>query len=95
LPHLSALYNQIKGQGFTIVAMNRGDTAKVVTDYWRKEKFPFPAVLAADSVHEQFGVRAYPTNYVVNGSGRILARFVGYDEGKLKSALRSAGLKVP
>jgi hypothetical protein len=37
-------------------------------------------------------VVAYPTNYVVGKNGKIVARFVGFDEAGLKKALRSQGV---
>lgn len=74
--------------------MDLGDGAKVIKDYWAKSKFTFPAVQAAPEVHKKFGVRVYPTNYVVDGNGKVLARFIGYDEAGIKKAFRSAGVKV-
>jgi len=94
LPHIQTLYTRIKSQGAEVVAMNYGDEAKVITDYWSKSQFAFPAVQAAPDVHQRFGVQAYPTNYVVDGRGKVLARFIGYDENGIKGAFRSAGVQV-
>jgi len=94
LPHLQTLYQKVKSQNVGIVAMNNGDSADVITTYWKKGKFTFPAVMAERSVHRQFGVRAYPSNYVLDGVGVVVARMVGYNEGALKAALVSKGVRV-
>jgi hypothetical protein len=94
LPHIQKLYSKIKPQGVTVVAMNYGDSAAVVNKYWKDEKFTFTPVLAADAVHDRFGVAAYPTNYVVDGNGKVLARGVGYDEAMIKAAFKKAGVNV-
>lgn len=78
-----------------MLALNRGDTVEQVKSYWRESGFTFPALMAPNEVHQKFGVRAYPTNYVINNKGEVVARFVGYDEQKLLAALEKAGVSVP
>ena len=45
------------------------------------------------AVHNAYGVRAYPTNYLVGADGTILWRSLGFDETGLRSALAKVGLK--
>ncbi len=94
MPHLSSLYNRLKPQNVGLVAMNYGDDAGTIKKYWSESGFKFPAVIAADKVHQKFGVMAYPTNYVLDGKGKVVARFVGFNEEGIKKALRSQGVRV-
>jgi thioredoxin-like negative regulator of GroEL len=45
------------------------------------------------NVTQLFGVQAFPTNYLIGADGKILARFVGYDEDSLVKELKKAGFK--
>jgi hypothetical protein len=81
-----------KSKGLSIVSMNYCDKPSVAGDYWKKSGFAFPTLMAPDSWHEKYKVVAYPTNYVVGKNGKIVARFVGFDEAGLKKALRSQGV---
>ena len=45
-------------------------------------------------VSQMFGVKAYPTNYLIGADGKILARFVGFDEKALLAELAKAGFKL-
>ncbi|MBA3725087.1 MAG: TlpA family protein disulfide reductase [Armatimonadetes bacterium] len=91
---MNKLYKQNKAKGLAILSMNRGDSAKVAGDYWKKTGIAFPTVLAPDAWHDKYKVSAYPTNYVVGSSGKIIARFVGWDEAAMKKILRSKGIPV-
>jgi hypothetical protein len=42
-----------------------------------------------DNIFQRYGVRAYPTNYLLDHEGRVVWRGVGFDENELK-ALRAA-----
>ena len=41
-----------------------------------------------------YGVQAYPTNYLISSEGKVLARFVGFDEKALLAELAKAGFKL-
>ena len=40
-----------------------------------------------------YKVQAYPTNYVIDANGKIVAAFVGFDESSMKKALTGLGFK--
>ena len=70
------------------LAMNVGDTAKVIRDYWSASGFTFPAMMQAKGeVSTSFGVRAYPSNYLIGPDGRVIWRGVGFDEGEVRKLL--------
>lgn len=91
---MNALFEKTKSQGVNVLAFNRGDTPEVVKNYFSENKFSYTPIMAPVEVHQKFGVRAYPTNYVVDSEGVVIDRFVGWNEQKLKDALAKKGIKV-
>ncbi len=49
--------------------------------------------MSGDKVSDQYKVQAIPTNYLIGSDGKILARFVGFDEDGIRKALEQAGVK--
>ena len=41
----------------------------------------------------QYRVEAYPTNYLLDGSGKIVFRSVGFDEEGIRAALKKLDVK--
>lgn len=82
MPKLQEIYQELKGKGFEIVAVNRGDTEDVITQFFTEQKFSFRPVMGGIgeqyTVGKAFGVRAYPTNYLLDSQGKVLWRGVGY-----------------
>lgn len=89
----------MKGQGFTIIGVNGNDRADTVRSYRKSGPFTFPLVMngkGKDDVGTKYGVTALPTSYLLDTQGRVVARYIGYDEkvGKdMQAALRKMGLK--
>jgi len=97
MPHLQALWSEVseKRDDVVFLAVNLGDSKDVIESYWKESEFSLrPVQQEGGSVSQAFGVRAYPTNYVIGPDGRILYRGVGYHEAKIRRALEStAGTK--
>ncbi|MER3462069.1 MAG: hypothetical protein C4342_03430 [Armatimonadota bacterium] len=91
---MNAIYEKTKSQGVNVLAFNRGDTPEIVKNYFSENKFSYTPIMAPVEVHQKFRVRAYPTNYVVDSDGVVVARFLGGDEQKLKDALAKKGIKI-
>ena len=95
-PHLRDLYGRINKQGFELAAVNYGDDKAIINKYAKEEKFTFPLLMnmsMKDDISKMYGVSAYPTTYVIDAKGKIVARFVGFDEDGLKKALKKLGAK--
>jgi hypothetical protein len=81
------------------VAINHGDPPERVREYVERGKFAFPIALGgADGeagVFKDYQVNAYPTNFLIDGQGKIAGRWVGYDEptmAEIRAALARLGL---
>jgi hypothetical protein len=92
MPYLSDLWSEISSQrdDVTILAVNHGDPEQRIADYWRERGFRHPAVRQEGSaVSRAFGVSAYPANFVIGPTGKILYASAGYDEAAIRRALAS------
>jgi thioredoxin-related protein len=80
-----------------MISINEGDEAKVINDYVKENKFTFRVGMnnkGGPDVVKLYKVEAFPTNYLVDANGKIIARFVGFDEEAMKAELRKAGFKI-
>jgi len=96
-PHLQAMYPGLKDQGFAYLSVNNFDLGPKVAKFIGDSGYTFPVVLngtGASDVAGKYGVAAYPTNLIIAPDGTITARFVGFDEDGLKTAIRKLGLKL-
>jgi thiol-disulfide isomerase/thioredoxin/outer membrane lipoprotein-sorting protein len=92
-PELQKLYTKHKSSGFAIVAVNQGDDDKSINGFLKEKGISFPVVKGIAGTFEAYGVQAYPTNYLLDGNGKIVYRSVGFDESGLKAALKKLGFK--
>lgn len=44
-------------------------------------------------VPAKYGVKGYPTNYLLDSKGKIVFRSVGFDEAGIRKALEKLGVK--
>jgi outer membrane lipoprotein-sorting protein/peroxiredoxin len=93
LPDLNKMLADYKDRGFEIVTVNSGDDVKVIRKLWQDASLTLRAVMSGDKVADKYHVTAVPTNYLVGGNGKILARFEGFDETAIRAALPKAGVK--
>lgn len=94
MPHLERLFKEYEKRGVSVLAVNFGDTPETIAAYFEKEKFTMtPLRQRKDELGRAFGVRVYPTNYVIGPDGRVAYRAVGFDESDLRSALEKVAPK--
>jgi thiol-disulfide isomerase/thioredoxin/outer membrane lipoprotein-sorting protein len=92
-PELQKLYAKLKSEGFGLVAVNQGDDNKSIQGFLKEKKITFPIVKGEDATFAQYGIQAFPTNYLLDGTGKVVYRSVGFDEAGLKAALKKLGLE--
>jgi hypothetical protein len=90
LPSIQKLQEELADRDDVIIlAMNTGqDSEKVVADYWKKEGFTFDAVLDPPGKESDnaraLGLKASPTNIVVDKDGKVTYASVGFDEDQIR-----------
>jgi peroxiredoxin len=81
IPSMEQLYNELKDQGFTILAVNSQEPLEQVSAFVEEMGMSFPVLLdPAGRVGGLYGVRAIPTTYIIDPQGAIRGRMVGTRE---------------
>ena len=83
MPHLQSLWSEVSKtrDDVVILCVNIGDEKDTIAKYWGDSEFTLRAARQnGGEVSEAFGVRAYPTNYVIGEDGNVLFRSVGWEE---------------
>ncbi len=89
LPSIEALYSRLAARGLVVVAVDMGEDKAKVAQFVKANHLTFPVLLdGSAAVGLAYGARSIPTNYILDRSGRILARIVGFDGIEWTSAGR-------
>lgn len=81
------------------MAINNGDSPEVINKYFKENNFTFPVALGRPNDGKEYtmianyGVMAYPTNYLIDANGRVVWHGVGFNEKAMREALEKIGLK--
>jgi len=80
IPHLVELYDEYRGEGFEIIgiALDRSGAA-AVEPFVREHNINYSVVIGNANVANAFGgLTAIPTAFLVDRSGNIVRKYVGY-----------------
>ena len=78
MPSLVKLYDEFKNSNFVVLAIDIQEKREVVKEYVEKEKLPFPVLMDfSGQVAFNYGVRAHPAHYLINGKGELVASILG------------------
>ncbi len=85
LPRLEPLYQKYKDQGLTVVAVEAQRDTEGATTFINENKLTYACLEngedEGDVVRGVFGVRSFPTSYLIDRQGRIMFYHLGFDEG--------------
>ncbi len=85
LPRLQPLYDTYREQGFEIVAVEAKRDTERATKFIYQHKLSFTCLENGegngDVVRGQFGVRGFPTSFLVDRQGRVMYYHLGFEEG--------------
>ncbi len=97
MPTIETLWNALKGDDFTILAISTGEKKNTVADFIAKNKYTFPIYLdESGALGRVYATQGIPTTYVLDKQGRVIAGIVGstdYDKPELVKALKSMAAK--
>jgi peroxiredoxin len=81
MPSIQRMYEQLKNKDFEILAISVNDTPEAAKSYVRDNKLSFPILLDLEYRATQlYGVRGFPTTYIVDKSGNLIGKLVGSRE---------------
>lgn len=83
LPRLQPLYEKYKDQGLEIVAIDAKQDTERATKFIEKHGLTYTLLENNDDdlVREVFGVRSFPTSFIIDRSGKIMYFHLGFEEG--------------
>jgi len=83
IPDMVTLQNRFGRKGFTFIGVAVNETEPAIRKFIKKNKITYPVVMANEQIVNAFsryvdgGIRAIPTSFVVNSSGRITQVITG------------------
>jgi peroxiredoxin len=84
------MLDEFKDRGAVVLAVNAGDAADKIRGYFAENGFTMqPVCQKGDTISRQFGVAAYPTNYVIGPDGKVVYRGVAFAEAAMREAVES------
>ncbi len=85
LPRLEKIYRTHKDRGFTVVAVERTRDRGRATAFIAEQGLTFPLLENGEGddevVWRLYQVGVFPTTFLVDRQGRIVATHVGFEEG--------------
>ncbi len=85
LPRLEPLYQKYKDKGLAVVAVEAQGDTEGATTFIDEHKLTYACLEngkdEGDVVRTVFGVRTFPTSYIIDREGRIMFYHLGFGEG--------------
>jgi len=79
MPELVKLHAQHEAAGFTVIAVNVGESASQAAAFIKKHHLNFPVVLDENmSVSERYGLVGLPTSFLIGTDGKVIGQYTGY-----------------
>lgn len=84
-PHLVKWHEQYSSQGLTVVSVDNGaaDPLSAAQKHVERARLPFAVLHDANSaLCDLYGVRAYPTQYLIGRDGKVTWQGQGYSDSE-------------
>ncbi|MDK2776273.1 MAG: TlpA family protein disulfide reductase [Pseudomonadota bacterium] len=93
LPLLNGLRNELKSQGFEVLAINLDEDIKAARSFLKEYPVSYPTLYdGAGKTPEAYGLRGMPTSYLIDRKGHIQAVHQGFkpsDIDKIKAEVNA------
>ena len=81
MPSMQTLYDELADEGLEMLAVNVLEDAETARGFIEEEGFTYPVLLDTNGrVMIRYGVRAYPTTYIVDREGNVLGVRPGFHD---------------
>jgi len=85
LPRLQPLFEKYNEQGFEVVAIERKQDTERATKFIEENGLTYTMLENGiddnEIVRELFGVRSFPTSFLIDRDGKIMYFHLGFEEG--------------
>jgi cytochrome c biogenesis protein CcmG/thiol:disulfide interchange protein DsbE len=80
IPHLIQLHNSYKEKGLEIIGMNLDKgSLETIHQFGKSMGIPYPITIATEDVARDYGVTALPTTVLIDKTGRIRQKLLGFN----------------
>jgi thiol-disulfide isomerase/thioredoxin len=81
MPSMQTLHDSMEGTEFAMLAVNVLESREVAEGFINEFGFTFPVLLDRDGgLSRAFGVRGYPSTYILNARGNIIGMKLGFHD---------------
>jgi len=81
MPSMEKLYQEFKGEGLEVVAINFMEKEKPIKSFLKENGFTFPVLLdKKGEIARNYGVHGLPVTYLIARNGNLIARSMGYKD---------------
>ncbi len=81
MPSMEKLYQEFKGQGLEVVAINFMEQEEPVLEFLKENGFTFTVLMdKKGEIAREYGVHGLPVTYLMDRNGRLMARSMGYKD---------------
>ena len=81
MPSMEKLYQEFKGEGLEVVAINFMESEKPIKSFLKENGFTFPVLLdKKGEIARKYGVHGLPVTYLIARNGNLLAKSMGYKD---------------
>jgi thiol-disulfide isomerase/thioredoxin len=96
MPTIDTAYRQYGPQGFTVLAVNNGETPDRIAPFAQALGLRIPLVLDTNTrIQRQFAIEAYPTSIFIGRDGAVYATHVGIVNPSQLTQYIETGLAQP
>ncbi len=90
MPDLVRLQNDFGGKGFTVLAIDMGESAEQVASFVQANGLNFPVVLDPElTTGQTYGIVGIPVSILLDSTGKVLGQYNIYNE-KLRADVEKA-----
>jgi peroxiredoxin len=93
MPAMERIYQEMRNDGFTILAVNFAETAEQVEPFVKELRLTFPILLDPEGqVIRLYRAFSLPTTYVLDRHGTVVGRAIGareWDSADAKQLIRA------
>jgi len=81
MPSMERLYQEFKGDGLEIVAVNFMESAETARSFMKESGFTFPVLMdQGGEISQRYGVHAIPVTFLIGRKGLLMAKSMGYKD---------------
>lgn len=79
MPDLVKLQTKHEAKGFTVLAVNEGESASQAVAFVKKRGLNFPVVVDEDmAVGQSYGLVGIPTSILLSSEGKVIGQYTGF-----------------